>query len=218
MADQVPAPQANAPIDPNAKSILLLITYLIPLVAIYTMMKKGDNSFFVHHSKNAAGYLVLLIALNILFRIAWVIIPSLAVTLATVLNLIYLALFIVIIVFGILPAWHGKEPSIPLITGIGQKIPLEKWFGHSPSVLSSSTASAAPITSDPVTPPVPTAPTSVLPTPPPAVPAPTQPSAVPVPTQSPETVAMNSPSAPAPSTPTPPSSSEPTNNPPTLQV
>ena len=31
----------SAPADPNAKSILLVVTYLIPIVFIYTMIKRG---------------------------------------------------------------------------------------------------------------------------------------------------------------------------------
>ena len=140
-----PVPTPSGPVDPNAKSILLVVTYLIPLAAIYTMMTKGDKPFFVWHSKNAVAYLIVVIALNIVFQILWSVIPGLAGILSLVMNLAYLLLFIMVVYLGIVKgSWEGKQTSIPLLTQIGQKIPLEKWF-HKGAAPTAPTAAVAPV-------------------------------------------------------------------------
>lgn len=142
----------SAPLDPNTKSILLVITYLIPIVFIYTMIKKSDKPFFVWHSKNAAAYLLVILSLTVLFNILWAILPSLVVILSSVLNLLYLVFFLLIIYLGIVKgSWIGKQTSIPVLTNIGQKLPLEKWFN-------TGAKAAAPEASSTPTPPMPAAP------------------------------------------------------------
>lgn len=129
--------------DPNAKSGLLLVTYLIPLVAIYTVMKKGENPFFLSHSKNAAGYLVVWIAVDVLLQIMWRAGPSI-IPLAMLFNLILFVLFVYVMYFGAYAAWQGKMSNMPVITAIGQKIPMEKWFKKSVTPASTTPAASAP--------------------------------------------------------------------------
>jgi len=121
---------------PNAKSVLLLLTYLVPIVFIYTMMKKGDNPFFVAHSKNAAAYLLLLLVL-------WVLL-AFVIDLGSLTTLVYLLAFIGMMYFGAYAAWQGKTANIPVITMLGNKIPLEKWFKKGAAPVSAPMASEAP--------------------------------------------------------------------------
>ncbi len=154
----------------DAKSVLLLVNYLIPIVFIYTMISKGDNPFYVQHAKNAAGYLVLAVALNIVFQILWNVVPSLVLTLAMLMNLVYLILFVMTMYFGAYAAWQGKPGNIPVISMIGAKIPLEKWFKK--GAAAPTTAAATPTPEAPVSAPAPTpAPTPEAPVV--AAPAPT---------------------------------------------
>ena len=191
-----PTPISSGPVDPNAKSILLVITYLIPIAFIYTMMTKGDKPFFVWHSKNAAAYLLVAIGLNIVFQILWSIIPGLAGILSMVMNLVYLVLFVMVVYFGIVKgSWEGKQTPIPVLTQIGQKLPLEKWFHKGPA------PTAAPAAVAPVQAPDPTP----TPTPEPAAPVEHVEHVEPVTPTAPTGVVAPVPTPAAPATPEPPS-------------
>ncbi len=167
-----PVPAPSAPSDPNAKSILLVVTYLIPIAFIYTMIKKGDNPYFVWHSKNAAAYLLVAIVLNIVFQVLWSVIPGMAGILSMLMNLAYLFLFVAVVYFGIVKgSWVGKQTPIPVLTGFAQKLPLEKWFKKGPAPTAAPTAvpPSAPAPTAPAEPAVPEAP-SIEQTPPPSAP------------------------------------------------
>jgi hypothetical protein len=159
------------PANPGQKDWLAFATYFFPLVLIYTMIKKGGESNYVWHSKNAAGALVIDIVIQVLIQILWsiVTIPLLY----TILNLATLALFI-LMVYGGWQAANGKLPTLPVVTQIGQKIPLEKWFKGSamaPTAQSAAAPVPAPMASAPApmpepTPMAPAAPAPTEPTPP----------------------------------------------------
>ena len=176
-----PAPASSAP-----KDWLAFVTYFIPIVLIYTMMKKGSESNYVWHSKNAAGALVIYLIIQILASVLFNILPMIV---YTIFNLVSLAMFILML-YGGWQAANGKLPTLPVVTQIGQKIPLEKWF-HGSAATAQSTA-AAPVS----------APAAPTPTP---VAAPATPAPMPEPTPAP-----TAPAAPAPTEPTPPTPPAPT--------
>lgn len=186
----------------DAKSVLLLVNYIIPIVFIYTMISKGENPFFVGHAKNAAGYLVLAIALNIVFQILWNVIPSLVGTLAMLMNLLFLVLFVMVMYFGAYAAWQGKTGNIPVVSMIGAKIPLEKWFKKGTVAPAPAAATPAPMASSPT--PAPEAPAPVsAPTPAPEAPVsePAAPVAPSAPTETPMSDAGTTPPTEGPAAP-----------------
>ena len=67
--------------------------------------------------------------------------------LSMLMNLAYLFLFVAVVYFGIVKgSWVGKQTPIPVLTGIAQKLPLEKWFNAAAkaAVPSPSPAAATP--------------------------------------------------------------------------
>jgi hypothetical protein len=176
MADATPTPAPTtpaAPADPNAKQWLIVLTNLVPIVLIYTMMKKGKEAFYLAHSKNAAGALVIGLVIQIVYRILWIIIPTLSIVFL-ILNVVY-GLLGLLMIYGAYEGWQGKQPNLPVVTMIGQKIPLEKWFNKAEASMNTSAAvtPAAPAstpepapTPAPESPAAPAAPESTPPTPP----------------------------------------------------
>ena len=139
MADATtPAPANSAP-----KDWLVPATYF-PLVFIYTMMKKGTDSNYLWHSKNGAGATVVSIALNIIFQVLWIVLGASMTFLALVFQLVNVA-FGILMIYGAWQAWNGKLPTLPVITQIGQKIPLEKWFKGSATAQSAAAPVSAPV-------------------------------------------------------------------------
>lgn len=164
MADTTPVPGSTP-----AKDWLIPVTYIIPIVFIYTMMKKGSDSNYVWHAKNGAGAVVIGIALNILFRVLWTVLGASLSFLFMIFNLVNLV-FGILMIYGAWQAWQGKLPNLPVVTKVGQMLPLEKWF-HG------SAAGAAPAASTPApAPQAAPAPVAPAPTPAPVAPAaPTEP-------------------------------------------
>lgn len=181
MADATPA-TTPAPSAPSAqKDWLAFATYFFPLVLIYTMIKHGKEGNYLYHSKNAAGAIVIDIILQIITRVLWSVLAM--PILSLVLNLAFLALFI-LMVYGGWQAANGKTPKLPVITQIGQKIPLEKWFNKDAAPASASPAPAEP----PAAPAQPVAEASApapAPEPTPAPAAPAAPATPATPTQNP---------------------------------
>ncbi len=142
MADATTPAPANAP----EKDWLAFATYFFPIVLIYTMMKKGSEPRYVWHSKNAAGALVIYLIIQILANVLFNILPFIV---YTIFNLVSLAMFI-LMVYGGWQAANGKQPTLPVVTQLGQKIPLEKWFKGS-AMAPTAQSAAAPV-SAPVAP------------------------------------------------------------------
>ena len=172
-AQPAPSPAPAMPADPHAKDWLVVVTNIIPIALIYTMMKKGKDSFYAWHSHNAAGAIVVSIALQILYRVLWAVLPLSLSFVFSILNLVNLALGILMI-YGAWQGWQGKMPKLPLITQIGQKVPLEKWFNKdanaAPAPTAAPASSPAPA-AQPTAPAAPAAPTEPTPPTPPATPA-----------------------------------------------
>lgn len=159
-----------------AKDWLIPVTYIIPIVFIYTMMKKGSDANYVWHAKNGAGIVVFAIALNILFRILLGVLGNSLGFLLVIFNLLNLA-FLILIIYGAWQAWQGKLPTLPLITKIGQMLPLEKWF-HGSAAPTSVAPAASPAPAPQAEPVAQVAPAPVAPTEPsPAPVTPVEPSA-----------------------------------------
>ena len=158
----------NTTPNPSSKDWLAFLTYFIPIVLIYTMIKKGNEPAYLWHSKNAAGSIVTIIIIQILIQILRMVLTM--PLLIMILKLASLAL-LVLMIYGAWQAANGKLPTLPVVTQIGQRIPLEKWFKGSTTAQSA----AAPV---PMPTPAPMAPTPapMAPTPAPmASPAPTEP-------------------------------------------
>lgn len=192
MADATPAP-TTAPSTPTGapKDWLIPVTYIIPIVFIYTMIKKGTDSNYVWHAKNGAGAVVIAIALNILFQVLWSVLGTSLTFLYMVFNLVNLA-FGILMIYGAWQAWNGKLPTLPVITMVGQKLPLEKWFKKSEAAVVSSTTTTTVAT--PATPATPATTTTTTTT----TPAPVEPTPTPTPTPAAPV------EAPKPTEPTPP--------------
>ncbi|QQR54964.1 hypothetical protein IPG41_00065 [Candidatus Peregrinibacteria bacterium] len=197
---QMPAPTP-------AKDGHALVAYIGPLF-IWTMMKHGDNPSYVWHAKNAAGIFAVDVAIYLVLQILAFVMP---IGMLGLFGLIFWAarvLMTLMTLFALWQAWNGKQAVLPLASGIGQKIPLEKWFHKSPAApaasvvtpvaVSISVASPAP-SPEPVTTPTPVEP---APTPEPT-PAP-MPEAVKAPEAPVATAPMPAPEAPKPVEPTPP--------------
>lgn len=178
MADATPAP-TTAPSAPAGatKDWLIPVTYIIPIVFIYTMIKKGTDANYVWHSKNAAGMLVISIAIQIIYQILWMFL-----TIGILFQLINLAnfLFFLLMVYGAWQGWNGKLPKLPVITQVGQKLPLEKWFKKGEAATAQN--AATPVPTPAPTPVATPAPAPVEPTPAPT-PAPAAPVEAPKPTE-----------------------------------
>ncbi|MEK9160347.1 MAG: hypothetical protein AAB383_06500 [Patescibacteria group bacterium] len=204
MADASTPAMTPAPASSGPKDWLAFATYFFPLVLIYTMIKKGSEPAYVWHSKNAAGAIVISILLQIISRILW---AALAMSLLSmILSLVLLALFILMI-YGGLQAANGKQPTLPVVTQIGQKIPLEKWFKGSAATPAASASAASPA---PMATP---APTMETPAPAPAPMPEPAPMAAPAPAPMPEPMPAPTPAPEAPATPaepTPPTPPAPT--------
>lgn len=159
---------SQMPASTPVKDWLIPLNYIIPIVFIYTMMKKGTDSNYVWHAKNGAGILVIAIGLNILFSMTWAVLGASLSFLLMIFNLINFA-FLIVMIYGAWQAWQGKLPNLPVITKIGQMLPIEKWFHNSGSSSAMQT---------PATPPAPeTAPKPAEP-----MPAPVEPISAPAPT------------------------------------
>lgn len=122
-------PTSTLPPTPTGapKDWLIPVTYIVPFVFIYTMIKKGAESNYVWHAKNGAGYTAIAIVLNIIFQILWGALSSSLGFLYTIFNLVDLAL-VLLMFYGAWQAWEGKLPMLPVVTKVGQMLPLEKWF------------------------------------------------------------------------------------------
>ncbi len=175
MADATPAPTPAPSAPAQAKDWLAFATYFFPLVLIYTMIKHGKEGNYLFHSKNAAGAIVVDIVLQVITRVIWSVLAMPIISL--VLNLAFLALFI-LMVYGGWQAANGKTPTLPVITQIGSKIPLEKWFNKD------AAPAAAPVATAPAAPVAAPATAAPAPTPAPAAPA-AAPAAPEAPTQNP---------------------------------
>lgn len=184
MADvqTTPAPVATPAPASSGKDWLAFLTYFFPIVLIYTMLKHGKEPNYVWHSKNAAGAIVVSLVIQILYRVLWAVLTM--PLLFMILNLLNLVLFVVM-VYGGWQAANGKLPTVPLITKIGQKVPLEKWFNKA------ETAAAAPAAAPAQPAPAAEAPAQAAPAAPVAAPTPAAPAAP-------------APEAPKPAEPTPP--------------
>lgn len=181
-----PVTSVNTP-TPSAspKDLEALLAYIGPLF-IYTMIKKGDSASHVWHAKNGAGLFVLSLGLVIAIQILWVLMPlSVLAMFGLIAWLFYLALGLASL-FGAWQAWNGKQWTIPVVTNIGQKIPLEKWFHKggmtAPVAMTSAPAptpiepTPAPVEPTPAPAPVASAPAPVEPTPAPTPVTPSEPS------------------------------------------
>lgn len=124
--------QSQMPASTPVKDWLIPLNYIIPIVFIYTMMKKGTDSNYVWHAKNGAGALVFAIGLNIIFRLIWAVLGASLSFMLMIFNLINFA-FLIVMIYGAWQAWQGKLPNLPVITKIGQMLPIEKWFHSSES-------------------------------------------------------------------------------------
>lgn len=168
MADASTPAMTPAPSNAPEKDWLAFATYFFPIVLIYTMMKKGSETKYVWHSKNAAGAMVIYLIIQVLANVLFSILPGIV---YTIFNLVSLAMFI-LMVYGGWQAANGKLPTLPVVTQIGQKIPLEKWFHGSAAAPAAAPMAASTPAPAPTAAPVAPAP---APTPAPAAPAPTEP-------------------------------------------
>ncbi len=162
-------PNQSTPVSSNSApsgDLYAALAYLPPLLFILTMIKKGDSPSHVWHAKNGAGVFVLAIGVNVVEQIL-----VRTIGLYFLVPLLSLAL-VLLMLFAAWQAWNGKQFNIPVVTGIGQKIPLEKWF-HKDAMGTATT-----------------------PSPSPAAPSSATPAAAPVATPSPEAVSAPMPSAP----------------------
>ncbi|MFA6024635.1 MAG: hypothetical protein WC777_05575 [Candidatus Gracilibacteria bacterium] len=198
MTDSMPS---NAAMPSQEKDWLAALTYIIPILFIYMMMKKGKETMAVWHSKNAAGIIVVALALNIVVQILFSILPFTWSLTMTLVNLINLAFF-VLVLYGAWQAFEGKQVHLPIITQVGQKIPLEKWFkaeGHTAPAANPAPEAPAPVVETPA--PVVETATPVMeapaPTPAPETPAPVVEAPAPAPVE-------EKPEATPPTPPTPP--------------
>ncbi len=146
--------EATAPIpDLNSKPLKdsdALWAYIGPMF-IYTIIKRRDSASHVWHAKNGAALFVGGFALIVLFQIlAWVT-PN---GLLAFFNLFYSLVMIVVGVVSLYAAWqawNGKQWSIPVVSDLGQKIPLEKWFhaGTESTPTAPTTLAATPVMDTP---------------------------------------------------------------------
>lgn len=209
MVDPTPTPVTPTPVEtlgPQAApagptgQIFAALAY-IPFLFILTMVKRGSDGFHLFHAKNGAGLFVTSILLYAALQIIGFVIPvSMIEIYALIFNLVRI-LIAVAVIFGAFLAWSGKQPNLPIITQIGQKMPLEKWFKAAaegaPAVTNAETTSSAPAESAPAPTPAP------MPAPEPIVspePTPVPPAAPEEPAPEASPTAPVTPEAPAPAT------------------
>ena len=111
------------------KDFTAAIAYIGPLF-LYTAWKKPMSAFHLSHAKNAAGLFVgeILVYMS-LTLITWVIPFSLSM-LSMMATLYWLIRVIMAVasLYGAWETWNGKLWNIPVLSKIGESIPLEKWF------------------------------------------------------------------------------------------
>lgn len=205
MADLTPsssAPSSAPAVSGDWQAAIAYFSFLF----LYTAWAKSDSPSHMWHAKNGAGLFVAYLGLYIVMNILVTVLPvGMMGLLALIMNLINLAIGIASL-WGAWNAWKGKQWTIPVITGIGQKVPLEKWFHHSATP---SMSPAAPVAAAPAPTPAPVEPTPepmpmTMPEPTPT-PAPTpMPEPMPAPTPVEPAPAPMPEATPAPSEPTPP--------------
>ncbi len=147
------------------------------ILFLYTAWAKSDSPTHMFHAKNGAGLFVVYLGIYILMNILVTVLPvGMMALLSLIMSLVNL-LVLVASLYGAWNAWKGKQWSIPVVTGIGQKIPLEKWF-HKGSASMASSAPVAPAAAPAQTPaePAPMPASEAAPAPAP-MPAPTAPEA-----------------------------------------
>jgi|GEM_PF-2258951 len=205
MADLTPsssAPSAAPAVSGDWQAAIAYFSFLF----LYTAWAKSDSPSHMWHAKNGAGLFVVYLGLYIVMNILVTVLPvGMMSLLALIMNLINLAIGIASL-WGAWNAWKGKQWTIPVVTNIGQKIPLEKWFHHSatPS-MSPAAPTAAAQTPAPTPAPMPT---PVEPTPTPApmpepmpeptpAPTPVEPAPAPMPEPTPAPVEPTPPQTPA---------------------
>lgn len=163
---------------------------------LYTAWAKSDSPSHMWHAKNGAGLFVIYLGLYIVMNILVTVLPvGMVGLLAMIMNLINLAIGLASL-WAAWNAWKGKQWTIPFVTNIGQKIPLEKWFHK---------GAAAPMSAPAAAPSAPAAPAAEPTAPAPAPMAEPVAPVAPAPTPEPAASAPMAPEAPAaPSEPTPP--------------
>ncbi len=194
-----------------AKDVDALLAYIGPLF-IWTMMKHGDNPSYVWHAKNSAGIFAVDVALTIVLQVLWVVMP---VSLFTIFGHVALVIRIgmgVMSIYALWQTWNGKQAMLPFVTGLGQKIPLEKWFHKKDA----APVVAAPVatTPAPAAAPAPVAMPEPMPVPAPEAPKPVEmpvsaPAPMPEPMPTPIAVAPEATPMPAPAAPAPVAMPEP---------
>lgn len=199
MADLTPsssAPSSAPAVSGDWQAAIAYFSFLF----LYTAWAKSDSPSHMWHAKNGAGLFVVYLGLYIVMNILVTVLPvGMMSLLALIMSLINLAIGIASL-WGAWNAWKGKQWTIPVITNIGQKIPLEKWFHHSTQ---SSMSPAAPVAAVQTPAPMP----EPMPMPEPTPPTPVEPAPAPMP----EPMPMPEPTpAPVEPMPTPSAPTEPT--------
>ncbi len=148
---------------------------------IYTAWAKSDSPSHMWHAKNGAGLFVIYLGVYIIMNILVTVLP------VGMLALLGMIMMIVNLAVGLASlwaawnAWKGKQWTIPVVTNIGQKIPLEKWFHKGAAAPMAASTPAATPTPAPMAEPAPMpSPTPApmpepMPTPAPTPSAPTEP-------------------------------------------
>lgn len=191
MADATPM---NSSAAPGSHGDWQAAIAYFSLLFLYTAWAKSDSPTHMWHAKNGAGLFVVYLALYIVMNILVTVLPvGMMALLSMIMSLINLVILLASL-YGAWNAWKGKQWSIPVITAIGQKVPLEKWFHKGAAPMASSPA--------PVAAPAPEAP----------APAPT-PTPAPMPTPAPEAPAPTATPTPAPAAPTAPTEPTPPTTP-----